>query len=487
MSTKLLSRQAAVEALWRAGELSWKLTDVQKKIKHNIENDTNKISVVVCARRLGKTWLLCTLALEQGLKHPNSVIKFIFPKAKDAKTNIRPLIRMITEDCPSDIKPQWKEADKMFMFPNGSIIQMAGSDNSNAESIRGGFAHLCFFDEVGFADDVKYIVRSILSPTIKTTGGKIIMASTPSRSSNHEFITTYMIPYMLENRLQIYTIYDNPQFTPEIVAETIAEYPEGTSDPDFQREYLCLLPDMSEKSILPSFTSDAIKRIVTDEITVPVYCDKYVSLDPGGTDLTAILFGFYDYEAATLVIIDEIIVDGTTNTAILADLIKEKEKLHWTNPIDRTVEVPYKRVSDVNNAILLTDLQKLHGIAFTKTKKDKKIAAINALDVTIMQDRIRIHPRCETLLYHARAAEWNKAETEFKRLKDSATGKMRGGHADALDALIYMHRNIVKSHNPFPSNYGGLTGTNVFSTFHKAAASVSSTSELFQQLFKKKN
>lgn len=483
--SKEISRAQAVEALWRAGELSWKLTEVQKKIKHNIENDTNKISVVVCARRLGKTWLLCTLALEQGLRHPNSVIKFIFPKAKDAKTNIRPLIRMITEDCPKDIKPDWKEADKMFMFPNGSIIQMAGSDNQNAESIRGGFAHLCFFDEVGFADDVKYIVRSILSPTIKTTGGKIIMASTPSRSANHEFITTYMIPYMLEDRIQIYTIYDNPQFTPEIVAETIAEYPEGVNDLDFQREYLCKLPDMSEKSILPSFNMDAIKRIVTDEIEIPVFCDKYVSLDPGGTDLTAVLFGYYDYMAATLVVIDEIIVDGTTNTAILAELIKEKEALHWTNPIDKTQEAPYKRVSDVNNAILLTDLMKLHGLVFQKTKKDKKIAAINSLDVTIMQDRIRIHPRCKTLIYHMRAAEWNKSETEFKQLKDSATGKVRGGHCDALDALIYMHRNIVKSRNPFPSNYGAMSGSNVFTTLHKPITQTGTVASIFEQIFKK--
>lgn len=480
-----ISRDQAIEALWRAGELSWKLTDVQKKIKHNIENDTNKISVVVCARRLGKTYLLCTLALEQGLRQPNSIIKLIFPKQKDAKTNIRPLIRMITEDCPKDIKPEWKEQDKSFVFPNGSVIQMAGSDNQNAESIRGGFAHLCIFDEVGFADDVKYIVRSILSPTIKTTGGRIIMASTPSRSANHEFVTTYMLPYMSEGRVQIYTIYDNPQFSPGLIAETIAEYPDGVEDPDFQREYLCRLPDNSEKSILPSFTWKAQSEIVTDQFEIPPFCDKYVSLDIGGSDLTAVLFGYYDYLNATLVILDEIICDGSTNTEILAEMIKEKEKTYWTNPIDKSVDPPFKRVADNNNAILLTDLQKLHNLTFTKTKKDKREAAINALDVAILQRKIIIHPRCQTLLYHVKFAEWNNSRTDFKQLKDSPTGKIRGGHADALAALIYMHRNVVKSHNPYPPGYGHVHDSNVFQSLLKPAVNGSSVAEAFRQIFRK--
>jgi hypothetical protein len=484
--SKIITREQAIEALWRAGELSWKLSDVQKKIKHNIENDFNKISIVVCARRLGKTWLLCTLALEQGLRHPNSIIKFIFPKQKDAKTNIRPLIRMITEDCPKDIRPEWKEQDKSFVFPNGSVIQMAGSDNQNAESIRGGFAHLCIFDETGFADDVKYIVRSILSPTIKTTGGRIIMASTPSRSANHEFVTTYMLPYMEEGRVQIYTIYDNPQFTPELIAETIAEYPDGVEDPDFQREYLCRLPDMSDKSILPSFTYKARDEIVTDQIEIPTFCHKYVSMDIGGSDLTVVLFGYYDFLEATLVILDEVVCDGGTNTAILAEMIKEKEALYWTNPIDKTVETPYKRVSDNNNAILLTDLQKLHNITFTKTKKDKREAAINALDVAILQRKIKIHPRCVTLLYHMKFAEYNNARTDFKQLKDSPTGKIRGGHADALAALVYLHRNVVKSSNPFPESYGKVTGPNIFTSLHKPESNLSSVGKVFEQIFKKK-
>lgn len=250
---------------------------------------------------------------------------------------------------------------------------------------------------------------------------------------------------------------------------------------------MCEIIRDAEKTILPSFTAQREKVIVTADYERPVYCDKYVSLDIGGSDLTALLFGFYDYQNATLVIEREFVCDGTTNTNILAENIRRIEAELWTNPIDMTVEVPYKRISDNNNAILLTDLQKLHGISFTKTKKDKKHAALNSLDVTIQQEKLIIHPSCVHLIHHAKFAEWNNSQTSFKRLKDSPTGKIRGGHADCLDSLLYLHRSVSKSHNPFPSGYGAMTGSNVFTTLHKPAPDKSTSTSIFEQLFKKRS
>jgi phage terminase large subunit-like protein len=195
---KEVSVDDAKALLWEAGELSWKMRPVQQVIKKGILEDTNKISVVLCGRRLGKTTLMCIMALEECLKREGAIVKFIFPRQKDAKRNILPLMRMLLEDCPKSVKPIYMEADKCFRFPhNNSEIQFAGSENGNAESIRGGFAHLCIFDECGFADDVKYIVRSILSPTVKTTGGRVILVSTPPRNPNHEFATDYILPYQM--------------------------------------------------------------------------------------------------------------------------------------------------------------------------------------------------------------------------------------------------------------------------------------------------
>lgn len=460
---KEITPEQAKDLLWEAGELSWKMLPVQQVIKKGILEDANKISVVLCGRRLGKTTLMCIMALEECLKTSGAIVKFIFPRQKDAKRNILPLMRMLLDDCPKHVKPTYMEADKCFRFPhNNSEIQFAAAQNGNAESIRGGFAHLCIFDECAFAEDTKYIVRSILSPTVKTTGGRVILVSTPPRNPNHEFVTDYVIPYQAEGRIKVFTIYDNPNFNDSIVQEIISEYPRGIDDPDFRREYLCEIIREMDAAILPSFTEQNEKVIVTNNYTIPTFKDCYVSMDIGGSDLTAIVFGYYDYLNATTVIQDELIFGKDVNTKAVAEAIKEKEEELWINPIDNSPEPPYIRVADNNNLIMLTDLQRDYGIIFIPTKKDNREAAINSVDVAISQHKLIIDPKCKHLLYHMKFAEWNKTRTTFKQLKDSPTGQIKGGHADALAALIYFHRNIIKSKNPYPVGYGEMSGSNVF-------------------------
>lgn len=482
---KEISRSRAIELLWAAGELSYLLSEPQKIIKKGIVEDATKISVVMCARRLGKTYLMLTMAVETCLKTPGAVVKYAFPKQRSAKKNIVPNMKKILQDCPKHLLPEFKTAELLYRFPNGSEIQFAGTDNGNIENIRGGESNLNIVDEAGFCADLTYGVRSVLGPTVKLTKGRTILVSTPSRSENHEFITDWVLPYMTEGRIKIFSIFDNPQFTDAIIQDALDDYPEGEKDPGFRREYMCEIIRDAEKTILPSFTAQREAFMITADYERPVFCDKYVSLDIGGSDLTALLFGYYDYQNATLVIEREFVCDGTTNTNILAENIRRIEAELWTNPIDMSVDAPYKRISDNNNAILLTDLLKLHGISFQKTKKDKKHAALNSLDVTIQQEKLIIHPSCIHLIYHCRYAEWNASQSSFKRLKDSPTGKVRGGHADCLDSLLYLHRSISKSHNPFPSGYGAMSGSNVFTTLHKPTTASGTVASIFEQLFKK--
>jgi Terminase large subunit, T4likevirus-type, N-terminal len=492
-----LTRDDAIEQLWTQGVLDWKLSEPQKIIKKGILEDTTKISVVMCARRLGKTYLMLTMAIEKCLQKPNATVKLVFPKQRAAKKNVVPELKKILEDCPRYLKGEFKVADLEWQFPNGSRIQLSGGDGGNIENIRGGNSDLNIVDEAGFVDDLTYGVRSVLGPTVKLTGGRTILVSTPSRSENHEFIQNFVYPYMAEDRIKIFSIYDNPRFTDAILKDALDDYPAGENDEGFRREYMCEIVRSVDATILPSLTAAREKTIVTDCYPRPVYFTPYVGMDIGGTDLTAILFGYYDYLNAMLVIEDEIICDGTTNTDILAEQIREKEKLHWTNPIDKSQIQPFLRVSDNNNAILLTDLQKLHGLTFTKSKKDNKQAAINSLDVDLLREKIRIHPRCKTLIYHMRHAEWNNAGTDFKRLRDSSesANRVRGGHADALAAMIYLHRSVVRSYNPFPAGHGALQGSNVWSSnnspqpsgqYSNNSASFSGLADMMKKMLKVK-
>jgi PBSX family phage terminase large subunit len=485
---KDLTREKAIDMLWRQGELSWKLRGCQKEIRQTILNSTDNIQVVAAGRRTGKSYSLCLMALELCIKHPNTIVKYACPKQRMVSTIIRPIFRDILVDCPADIKPEWKTAEKIFLFPNGSEVHIAGTDNENMESLRGARADFAILDEAGFMDQVGYLVRSVMSPILKTSklpgvGGKLVMASTPSKNSNHEFMEKFFFPMQIAGKLKVYTIHDNPNFDDKIREEIRKEYPLLERDPEYLREYMCVPTDTTENSILPSFNAVNRMEIVTEDMPMPAFCHRYTGMDVGGSDLTVVLFGFYDYMNATLCIQDEVVTDGNCNTELLAQMIREKEKLHWTNPIDKTVTEPYLRVSDNNNAILLTDLQKLHGLSFSKSKKDKKEAAINALDVDFMRKNIKIHPRCKTLIYHLSYAEWNNARTDFKRLKDSTVGELRGGHADALAAMMYLHRSVVKSANPFPKNYGEDHSPSDFRGFRVPEKPHSQVGEAFKKLF----
>lgn len=481
---KAMSKDEAVAKLWEIGELSWKYNRVQKELDEKVENDTTKISVVVVSRRTGKSYWLCMKALMQCLKKSNSIVKFIFPKQKDAKININPLMREILEDCPKALRPNFNTQDKVWNFHNGSQIQLAGCDNGNIEGIRGGKADLCIVDEAGFCSDLKYAIRSVLSPTIRTTGGKIIMASTPSESPNHDFIKYFMNPYKAEGRLEIFTIYDNPNFTPEIIEEILSDYPDGVGDPDFRREYLCEVAMDAESTICPEFTK-AKDDIIIDNYELPSHRDFYTSMDVGFKDLTVALFSYYDFREGIIYIVDELVMNGPSMTTLnLAKELKFKEGTRYFDPIVEESVDPYARIMD-NDLKLINDLNALHGIRFRTTAKTNKEAAVNNMRIWVQNKRIKIHSRCKHLIYHLQYGQWDNNRKKFKNLPDSDNKTLKGGHVDAVDSLVYLLRNIQEGRNPYPEGYDMLSGPNVFRR-HKPNNEASSFMNAIMNIKKKR-
>lgn len=459
-------KKEAIKELWRSGVLSWKLRGVQKIMYDKFHQETSKRVLFLCSRRLGKTTTSLIIALEYCLQHSNIIVKYLNPHLKDAKTIIRPIMRQIMEDCPTDVIQSeidaWREADKQYVFGNGSCIQLGGCDQGNAESLRGGASHLAIIDEAGFSENLTYNLRSIIAPTLTTTRGKMLILSTPSKSPSHEFLVNYVFPLQAENRLVKFTIHDNPNFTKEDIDDIIKDYPEGVNDPDFRREYLCEVVMDMEKMVINNFTPQLEEELVK-EVPTPNYYDPYVSMDLGFVDLTFLLFGYYDFNEAKLVILDELIMDGPSILSnSLSTNVYTKEKELFVNPLVGDSLPVFKRISDNNNPIFLNELDKTHGLKFKATKKDDKDAQINAVKMMFSQKKIIIHPRCRHLLYHIKNATWNRARDGFNRLKDTPNKTIRGGHCDGLDALIYLVRNLDKNHNPYPFDYLQPKGENVF-------------------------
>lgn len=463
---------AAKHKLWRMGELSWKLKGKQEDIYRNIMDAKHDVSCILVSRRFGKSFTNCLAAIETCIKTPNAIVKYACPKQRMVQTIIKPIMRTIFEDAPEEynLQEMWKGNDKVYVFPNGSEIQIAGTDNGNAENLRGGYAQLLICDEAGFMDDLSYIVDSILLPTTDTTDGKLILTSTPNyKDPQHEFHTEYVFPLEAEERLVKYTLFESPMVGDAKREKIISRYPGGVNNPKFRCEYMCEIPRLTENTVIPEYESMK-DEIVVDSLEMPDHFDAYVSGDVGFRDLTVILFSYYDFMKAKLVITDELVMNGPEmTTEALAKSIKEKEELRFHREDTNMPQTPYLRIMD-NDLKLINDLVRLHDLHFIATKKDNKEAQINQVRLWVHQGKIEIHERCKHLRYHIENAQWDKNRKGFLQLKSTPNGDIRGGHCDGLDALIYLVRNVNEGRNPFPEDYNEMKGPGIFRSLHKPKA-----------------
>lgn len=443
---KVTKNQALME-LWRRGNLRWKCDKIQKELYDLFYSGNHRQMCWLLARRSGKSYCLSVLAIEQCLKNPNSIVKFLSPTKTQIDLNIRPLFRKILEDCPEELKPNYVARQYIYFFKNGSEIQLAGTDNGHAEKLRGSDSNIWIIDEAGSCDDLEYIIKSILLPTTLTTKGKGLISGTPSREPDHEF-HNIIEKAQANGSFVKKTIFDNPRITPEDIKEAIEEQG-GEDSPGFQREYLCKIQKDAITSVLPEFTPELEKDIVREWPKPPFY-DAYVGMDLGFNDLTVVIFGYYDFRAGKIIIEDEIIYDFNKPDRNLQDftkLIINKEEDLYTNIYTNEIKKPYVRVSDIDyivtNEIYVASKKTL---SFDATKKDDNDAAINNLRLLLSGKKIIIDPKCKTLIQHLRNVKWKKGNKIFARSQDN-------GHYDAVDALKYLVRRVEGTRNPYPAHY----------------------------------
>lgn len=444
-----LSKKQVIKELWRRGELSWKLDDNQKELLKLYREREEKIQIWLLARRTGKSFMLLILALQECFSRANSIVSYLAPTKLQVNSIIRPLMVQIVADCPEEMRPKFNTKEYAYFFPNGSILRIAGADNNHAEKLRGLDCMLALVDEAGSIDDLDYIVRSIIRPTTMLTKGKIILASTPPKSADHEFLD-FVEEAELNNTIVKKTIYDNPRLTTEEIEKEIEESG-GRNSESVRRELFCEIVKSANLSVIPEFTDELEQKIVK-KWEKPVHFDSYVGMDLGFKDLTVVLFGYYDFRASKLIIEDEIVVDfrqTDANIGTLTNLILNKEAELWTNPLTNEVQKPFVRVSDIN-PIVTREIHVGSGgqIHFRAAKKDDKDAAINNLRLLLSSEKIIINPKCEVLLNHLRNVKWKSElnKKDFGRSKD-------GGHYDGCDAMIYLTREVNFNKNPYPVGY----------------------------------
>jgi hypothetical protein len=447
VSSKLLPKHIKDE-LWRRGELSFLCHPVQKEMREIYYSaPKHSLPVWLNSRQLGKTWTLCVLALEEALRKPNSIVKIITDTKVHAKNIFIPKFNELLETCPVEIKPEFKANEYLYAFYNGSQIQLAGTDNKHYERLRGQTTTAAFIDEAGFCSDLEDVVNSVLIPTTTHTGGKIVLSSTPPKDYDHPFIN-FMEKAEMEGLLTKKTIDDNPLLSKEQI-HIIEKQMGGRNSEQFRREYLCEILKLSTDSALPEVNDELLEKIVK-VWPKPAHYDTYASMDLGFQDMTAVLFGYYDFRKDKLVIEDEIPFDFKQKGQTIRQLvisIQAKEEELWNNPVTNEIRKPLKRVSDINHIVTNEIRAYAPDLNFSVPLKDDKKAAVNNLRVMLVNEKIIINPKCQTLIRHLKNVKWTKKGDEFARSVDDS-------HYDFVDALIYMMRSINYKKNPYPHGYG---------------------------------
>lgn len=448
---KKLTKAEAREELWRRGILLWKCHAVQKEMYEIFyKSPSYSILVWLLSRQSGKSYLLAILALECAIRKDSAIVKIVTDTKLHIKSIMKPIFDEILRDCPKDIMPEYKENKFIYYFPNGSQIQLAGTDNKHYNKLRGQKADLVLVDEGAFCRELDNVITSVLLPTTTHTGGKLVIASSAPEEPDHDFVR-YIEDAEMKGQLTSKDIDQNPMLTKEQV-EKIAEMMGGRNSEKFRREYKNEIIKNSSVAVIPEFTPLLEKEIIKDW-PKPPFLDNYVAMDIGGMDLTVVLYGYYDFRADKVIIEDEIVFDFTDEAQTLpkfVELMSNKEKSLWSNVLTNEMKKPLIRVSDINY-IAIGEIRRLSNqvITFDTAKKDDNNSAINNLREMLQAKKIIISPRCTTLIRHLRNVRWMSSvnKTKFARSPDN-------GHYDAVDAIKYFIRHVQYNRNPYPSHYG---------------------------------
>ena len=438
----VLEPKQALRIAWKRGLLTYKLYDYQLELYEIISSGKeDDLTVINSSRRWGKTTVILIYALVYGLQNPSSQIKIATTTQKALRKTIFPIMRMLIADAPEEYKPKWDSQNGCYRLWNDTEIHIHGVDGQHHDGLRGQKCDLGFVDEAAYCSDLKYVVMDILIPQTITNHGRIVLASTPSKKvtrSGEEF-KDFCLQAEVDGTYFTKTIYDNRSLTPEFIKDLMKRYG-GEDSISWQVEFLCKFMVDPEKRLAPEWNS-----LYIDDVPQPQHFNfyhKYVCMDLGvKRDFTCMLFGYYDFSKAQLIILDEHTMKNMTSLELINDM-KAKEEQHFPN-----LEI-YRRVADSDNPLLLNDMGSLHGMPIIPTNKTSLETMINHMRTFIGDGRLIVHPRCTFLVGCLEHGVW--ADNAMGRERRDFGRTTAYGHFDGIAAIMYLIRNLDQSTNPIP-------------------------------------
>lgn len=453
-------------ALWRRGELRWKLDLTQKTLYDQFKGAPVKQCVLEGARKLGKTFLMGCIALETALSNTGKQVNWSAGTAKACRNTLVPILELISADAPSDCKGRYDVQAGCWRLPNGSVIAIFSAETKKlCERGRGPSSVLNVVDEAGFVDLLEYLVDSIFSPQLRRIRrvvgsfvGMTLLCSTTPYVPTHPFCVMADAA-VAAGAYASRTIFDSGYETPEeIDAYIAAEAAKKNLDVErfketshFKREYLSERVVDTDVVVFPEWAE--VREHVVLDWPRPIgfqYLDKRVSVDPGGIrDKTGILAAYFDFTAGRVVIEGERLL-GKVSTGEIAVAVRELEEDLWGEaPAVGNREHTSRVVDDPSGRICL-DLWTQNKLTCEPAIKNDRLASIGLIKTWLTNGILIIHPRCVQLQRQLLTATTNRTKTDYERTAD--------GHFDLCAALQYLLRGMSLTRNPFPVGFSQVTG-----------------------------
>ncbi len=447
-----------IHALWRAGELSWKLHEGQRVIYDGIQASLEQEQLVFCARQFGKTYLNVIIALEFCLRNPGSIVRIAAETLDQVQNIINDNLEPIVADAPPGLIRKMKAARRWQV--GRSQIRFGALARSHVDTLRGGNARLILTEECGFvtSEDFEYAIRSVIGPQLLRSGGKLIHFTTPSEDPEHFVHNEIMPKCALAGSLYRFDVYQNPQLTPELIAKAI-KLAGGEHTDTWKREYLVQVLRPISLMCVPEFS---LELNVRESEQLP-FANWATFIDFGGVrDKTVAHLVAYDFKRAKDVLWDERVFDPNTDTDTIMTGVFEMEAAWGLVTRDEqgavTRDLIKQRYSDAPGQ-LLVDLMTLYKYYVQLPLKDDWKASLNALRLRVGEGDYEVHPRCKFSIQTFLAATFNKTRTDFNRTQVL-------GHMDAVAAAMYGNRMLDRTTNPYPA-----APTNAMTRFQRPTVS----------------
>lgn len=449
--------QAARHALWRVGDLTWLLHEGvaprnlgQTRAREMVlDAELRRVVAFVLeiGRRWGKSffciWWALTILLEIELRGGRGRVPYACGTYRSLREFILPIMRTVVATAPADMRPEVVGSE--VRMPGGSTIPMQGcEDNHKADALRGPAANGAVVDEAGFIPVLKYVVEDVLSFQFATTGGMMLIASSPPRSPAHPF-SEFASRAKEQGAYLHATIHDAPHVREEEKDRLAASFG-GVQSTTWRREALAERIVDAEFAIIPEFSAPGAKDAIVLHVERPQYFDAYVIGDLGFVDHSFILFGYWHFDLAKIVIEGELARAGATSD-VLHPLVRKIEGDLWgaQEPIARLLDATPRERAEMSKAPPAKEGEaQLPAVRFAGVNNQEREAAINKLRTDIDRRSVIIDPRCVRLIDQLENGLWNSTRTDFER---TATF----GHCDGVSAAMYFVRHVDRNRNPNPA------------------------------------